>query len=182
MQKSTQYSFLFKAIEELQTSKELREFVPNLKDVIVPDPEGDKIENLSIFFKLAGPKGSDYEGYEYYLEIWKLSQYPFENPRVRFLNKCVHPNVNPTHGRVCMYLNTISGGGSYITLCDIVYNVNELLKHPNFEFNESYFPEIAFVYHLKQMIPSGSQLFYFDREKELKHFSKQTSPTSQNNE
>lgn len=174
---------LIKAIKELQTSKTLRELVPNLKDVIVPDAEGDNIENLSIFLKLTGPKGSYYEGIDYYLEIWHLSEYPLGNPKVRFINECVHPNVFPDAGHVCMPLNEskIFGGVPYFTLCDIVYTLNDLLKHPNFD-SDSYHSVHSFSRHLKRMIPSCSEVFYFDREKELKHFSKQTSPTSQNNE
>lgn len=158
---------LFKAIKELQTSDTLRELVPNLKEVIVPEPADDNIEFLSIFIKLSGPEGTDYKGCEYYLEIYNLSDYPLTNPKVQFLNQCVHPNVDPDNGKMCISILELTKWRPFFTLCDVVYGVNEVLKNPNFVREESYFSKQRYYDVKQQLILSKSKKYYdgTDREK-----------------
>ena len=42
---------------------------------------------------IQGPKGSPYEGGEFFVEIKFSNNYPFEAPEVRFLTPVYHPNI-----------------------------------------------------------------------------------------
>ncbi|KAL8437055.1 hypothetical protein ACSSS7_001227 [Eimeria intestinalis] len=62
-----------------------------------PDPNNYR------YFKIimTGPSGTPYEGGRYRLELFLPEQYPMEPPKVRFLTKIYHPNIDAL-GRICL--------------------------------------------------------------------------------
>eukprot|EP00440_Ansanella_granifera_P076302 gb/GFBE01082803.1/.p1 GENE.gb/GFBE01082803.1/~~gb/GFBE01082803.1/.p1 ORF type:complete len:152 (+),score=32.78 gb/GFBE01082803.1/:1-456(+) len=50
---------------------------------------------------MEGPQGTPYEGGTYDLELFLPEGYPMEPPKVRFLTKIYHPNVDKL-GRICL--------------------------------------------------------------------------------
>ena len=50
---------------------------------------------------IQGPDGSPFEKGIFSLELWLPSSYPMEPPRVRFLTKIYHPNIDKL-GRICL--------------------------------------------------------------------------------
>eukprot|EP00922_Rhytidocystis_sp_ex-Travisia-forbesii_P065344 GHVS01097102.1.p1 GENE.GHVS01097102.1~~GHVS01097102.1.p1 ORF type:complete len:151 (+),score=21.74 GHVS01097102.1:120-572(+) len=62
-----------------------------------PDPDNYR------YFKIlmAGPEGTPYEGGLYKLELFLPEGYPMEPPKVRFLTKIYHPNIDKL-GRICL--------------------------------------------------------------------------------
>lgn len=50
---------------------------------------------------IAGPASSPYEGGLFKLELFLTEQYPMEPPKVRFLTRLYHPNVDKI-GRICL--------------------------------------------------------------------------------
>lgn len=62
-----------------------------------PDPSNYR------YFKIimTGPAGTPYEGGRYRLELFLPEQYPMEPPKVRFLTKIYHPNIDAL-GRICL--------------------------------------------------------------------------------
>ncbi|EEA07260.1 ubiquitin-conjugating enzyme family protein [Cryptosporidium muris RN66] len=62
-----------------------------------PDPQNYR------YFKIlmSGPEGTPYEGGYYKLELFLPEQYPMEPPKVRFLTKIYHPNIDKL-GRICL--------------------------------------------------------------------------------
>ena len=50
---------------------------------------------------LEGPSGSPYEGGIFYLEMYLGEQYPMQPPKVRYLTKIYHPNIDKI-GRICL--------------------------------------------------------------------------------
>jgi ubiquitin-conjugating enzyme E2 N len=50
---------------------------------------------------MAGPQGSPFEGGLFKLEMFLPEEYPLEPPKVRFLTKIYHPNMDKI-GRICL--------------------------------------------------------------------------------
>ncbi|SBT77398.1 ubiquitin-conjugating enzyme E2 N, putative [Plasmodium ovale] len=65
--------------------------------VAVPVPENYRHFDILI----NGPDGTPYEGGTYRLELFLPEQYPMEPPKVRFLTKIYHPNIDKL-GRICL--------------------------------------------------------------------------------
>lgn len=62
-----------------------------------PTPENYRYFKITV----AGPPGTSYEGGTYHLELFLPEQYPMEPPKVRFLTKIYHPNIDKL-GRICL--------------------------------------------------------------------------------
>ncbi|KAG0602372.1 hypothetical protein M758_10G010400 [Ceratodon purpureus] len=59
-------------------------------------------ENLRYFnVMILGPSQSPYEGGVFKLELFLPEEYPMAAPKVRFLTKIYHPNIDKL-GRICL--------------------------------------------------------------------------------
>ena len=59
---------------------------------------------------MEGPGQSPYEGGIFKLELFLPDEYPMVPPKIRFLTKIYHPNIDRL-GRICM--DTLKGRGDY---------------------------------------------------------------------
>ncbi|KAK0567746.1 ubiquitin-conjugating enzyme E2 N [Tilletia horrida] len=59
-------------------------------------------DNLRYFdVVISGPSGSPFEGGSFKLELFLPEEYPLAPPKVRFLTKIYHPNIDKL-GRICL--------------------------------------------------------------------------------
>lgn len=122
------------ALKRIQ--KELIEFNKNVEsecDYFTAGP----IDDSNMFeweASVAGPENSLYEGGIFHLKIHFPPDYPFKSPKFSFQTKIYHPNFRKDGFICCHALNILFDGWSpYITILDILKNIQYLLKNPNFD-------------------------------------------------
>mmetsp|Transcript_11152 Transcript_11152/g.24612 ORF Transcript_11152/g.24612 Transcript_11152/m.24612 type:complete len:152 (+) Transcript_11152:118-573(+) len=65
------------------------------------DAKPDKDNYRYFHIAMSGPEGTPYQGGVYRLELFLPEGYPMEPPKVRFLTKIYHPNIDKL-GRICL--------------------------------------------------------------------------------
>ena len=78
---------------------------------------------------LLGPEDSPYEGGVFKLDIHFPNNYPFKPPKVEFVTKIYHPNIN-SRGSIC--LDILKGQWSpALTIIKVLLSISSLLTDPN---------------------------------------------------
>lgn len=69
----------------------------------VPGIKAEPDESNARYFHvvIAGPQDSPFEGGTFKLELFLPEEYPMAAPKVRFMTKIYHPNVDKL-GRICL--------------------------------------------------------------------------------
>jgi ubiquitin-conjugating enzyme E2 N len=80
---------------EKETQKLAQEPPPGIE----ASPDKDNYRYFHI--AMGGPEGTPYQGGTYSLELFLPEGYPMEPPKVRFLTKIYHPNIDKL-GRICL--------------------------------------------------------------------------------
>ncbi|WWC71649.1 ubiquitin-conjugating enzyme E2 N [Kwoniella pini CBS 10737] len=62
-------------------------------------PKDDNLRHFDV--TVTGPESSPYEGGIFKLELFLPEEYPMNPPKVRFLTKIYHPNIDKL-GRICL--------------------------------------------------------------------------------
>ncbi|RPA85332.1 ubiquitin-conjugating enzyme E2 N [Ascobolus immersus RN42] len=87
-------------------------------------------DNLRYFdVEINGPEGSPYEGGVFELELFLPEDYPMSPPKVRFLTKIYHPNIDRL-GRIC--LDILKNNWSpALQIRTVLLSIQALLGAPN---------------------------------------------------
>jgi ubiquitin-conjugating enzyme E2 D/E len=76
-----------------------------------------------------GPTKSPYEDGKFLLDISIPSDYPFKPPKIKFITRIFHPNINST-GEIC--IDTLKNNWSpSLTLDKVLLSIIALLDNPN---------------------------------------------------
>merc|ERR1712048_114061 len=78
---------------------------------------------------MAGPQGTPYESGIFKVELWLPSQYPMVAPKVRFLTKIYHPNVDKV-GRICLDILKDKWSPA-LQIRTVLLSIQALLSSPN---------------------------------------------------
>jgi ubiquitin-conjugating enzyme E2 D/E len=91
---------------------------------------------------IAGPEDSPYAGGLFFLNIHFPLDYPFKPPKVSFMTRVYHPNIN-THGSICLDILKDQWSPA-LTISKVLLSISSLLTDP--EPNDPLVPEIAHLY------------------------------------
>jgi ubiquitin-conjugating enzyme E2 D/E len=91
---------------------------------------------------IIGPPDTPYENGLYKLNIHFPPDYPFKPPKVTFINKIFHPNINSA-GSICLDLLKSAWSPS-LTLNRLLLSICSLLSDPNSD--DPLVPEIATLF------------------------------------
>merc|ERR1719271_2086360 len=78
---------------------------------------------------IMGPPDSPYEGGVFFLEINFPTDYPFKPPKVKFLTKIYHPNINKSGG-ICLDILKDQWSPA-LTISKVLLSICSLLTDPN---------------------------------------------------
>ncbi|RWS30380.1 ubiquitin-conjugating enzyme E2 N-like protein [Leptotrombidium deliense] len=78
-----------------ETQRLMAEPVPGIS--AIPDESNARYFHVVV----AGPEGSPFEGGVFKLELFLPEEYPMSAPKVRFMTKIYHPNIDKL-GRICL--------------------------------------------------------------------------------
>ena len=118
-----------------------------LKEMITSPPEncsaGKFHENLFNWrATIMGPINSPYEGGVFKLDIHYPIDYPFKAPKIKFITKIYHPNIN-SNGGIC--LDILKDQWSpVLNISKVLLSICSLLDDPNPD--DPLVPEIANIY------------------------------------
>ena len=90
-----------------------------------PTPDNIRYFNVVIL----GPMESPYEGGEFQLELFLPEEYPMNPPKVRFLTKIYHPNIDRL-GRICLDILKDKWSPA-LTIRTALLSIQALLSCPN---------------------------------------------------
>ena len=80
--------------------RRMRTDLMKLNENYVVKLEGESLKEFTVNFD--GPKETPYEGGVWKVKVFLPEKYPFQSPRIGFLNKIFHPNINFASGAVCL--------------------------------------------------------------------------------
>ena len=108
-------------------TKETQRLLAEPVEGVSATPYEDNMRYFNVV--IAGPVDSPYEGGVFRLELFLPQEYPMGPPKVRFLTKMYHPNIDRL-GRIC--LDTLKDKWSpALTLSKVLISISSLLSEPN---------------------------------------------------
>lgn len=103
---------------------------------IYAEPYPDNFRHFKV--KIAGPTGTPFEGGMFHLELYLPEEYPMVPPKVLFLTRIYHPNIDklgtslpsPTIGRICLDILKDKWSPALLIKA-VLLSIQALLSAPN---------------------------------------------------
>merc|ERR1712091_473500 len=106
-----------------ETQRLMQEPVPGIS--AVPDDQNARYFHVVV----AGPEGSPFEGGVFKLELFLPEDYPMSAPKVRFITKIYHPNIDKL-GRICLDILKDKWSPA-LQIRTVLLSIQALLSAPN---------------------------------------------------
>lgn len=106
-----------------ETQRLLAEPVPGIS--AMPDEQNARYFHVVV----AGPQESPYEGGLFNLELFLPDEYPMSAPKVRFMTKIYHPNIDKL-GRICLDILKDKWSPA-LQIRTVLLSIQALLSAPN---------------------------------------------------
>ncbi|TNY17769.1 ubiquitin-conjugating enzyme, partial [Rhodotorula diobovata] len=94
---------------------------------ITAEPHGDNLRYFDVV--ISGPDSSPFEGGKFKLELFLPDDYPMAPPKVRFLTKIYHPNIDKL-GRICLDILKDKWSPA-LQIRTVLLSIQALLSAPN---------------------------------------------------
>lgn len=120
--------------------KELKEISRDAPSNCSAAPTGDDLFEWQAV--LMGPMDSVYQGGVFHMKIRFPADYPFKPPKVTFVTKIYHPNVN-ANGGICLDILKDQWSPA-LTVSKVLLSISSLLTDPNPD--DPLVPDIANLY------------------------------------
>ena len=121
-------------------NKELKEFISDPPENCSAGPVNDDLFHWQS--TIMGPTDSPYDGGVYILNIHFPADYPFKPPKIRFITRIYHPNINKSGG-ICLDILKEEWSPA-LTTSKVLLSICSLLMDPNPD--DPLEPEIAQLY------------------------------------
>lgn len=115
--------------------RETKQLMTSPPPGISGSPKPDNSRHFDIVIE--GPQGTPYQGGVFQLELFLPANYPLEPPKVRFLTKIYHPNIDKL-GRICLDVlklkppgNDQGGWTPALNISTTLLSIQALLCDPN---------------------------------------------------
>ena len=125
---------------ERRLNKEYKDFQKDPPSNCSAGPDNDNIYKWKAFIN--GPTDSPYEGGLFELEMTFTNRYPFKPPKVVFITKIYHMNINGS-GQICLDILKDNWYPA-LTISKLLLSICSLLTDPNPD--DPLVPEIANLY------------------------------------
>lgn len=106
-----------------ETQRLMQEPVPGIS--AVPDEQNARYFHVIVF----GPEDSPFEGGLFKLELFLPEDYPMSAPKVRFITKIYHPNIDRL-GRICLDILKDKWSPA-LQIRTVLLSIQALLSAPN---------------------------------------------------
>ncbi|ORY47197.1 ubiquitin-conjugating enzyme/RWD-like protein [Leucosporidium creatinivorum] len=107
--------------------KETQRLIADSPPGISAVPHDDNLRYFDVL--ISGPEGSPFEGGLFKLELFLPEEYPMSPPKVRFLTKLYHPNIDKL-GRICLDILKDKWSPA-LQIRTVLLSVQALLSAPN---------------------------------------------------
>lgn len=107
--------------------REIQDLEKNSPPGISARPKPDNIRYFDVV--IFGPKDSEYEDGIFHLELFLPEGYPMQPPKVRFLTKIYHPNIDQI-GRICLDVLK-SKWTPVLQISTLLISIRSLIGDPN---------------------------------------------------
>ena len=121
-------------------NKELQDLAKDPPANCSAGPTGDDLYQWQA--TIVGPSDSPYQGGLFFLDIRFPVDYPFKPPKINFVTKIYHPNIN-SNGGICLDILKDQWSPA-LTISKVLLSISSLLTDPN--PNDPLVPDIANLY------------------------------------